>query len=180
MTAEHTGTERARSKTIERWSAYLEELHERIAHRFLRPAVRTRVYRYLAGLLGEVERKNSWQKAAIGEVRPRGVQHLLNDSRWDPDAVRDDLREYVLEHLGDENGVERPANRGDLGRSILGTTGDNCPRTGDKRVNTARVKPLLSILQAVRAMRVVLCDILPARRTPLPSPQFSRIDQESS
>src|SRR5688500_2108677 len=103
MTAEHTGTERARSKTIERWSAYLEELHERIAHRFLRPEVRTRVYRYLSGLLSEVGRKNSWQMAeAIGEVTPRGVQHLLNDARWDPDAVRDDLREYVVEHLGNE------------------------------------------------------------------------------
>jgi SRSO17 transposase len=39
---------------------------------------------------------------AIGEARPRGVQHLLNDAHWDPDAVRDDLREYVVEHLGDE------------------------------------------------------------------------------
>ena len=39
---------------------------------------------------------------AIGERRPRGVQHLLNDARWDPHAVRDDLREYVVEHLGDE------------------------------------------------------------------------------
>jgi SRSO17 transposase len=48
-------------------------------------------------------RKNSWQMAeAIGEVTPRGVQHFLNDARWDPDAVRDDLREYVVEHLGDE------------------------------------------------------------------------------
>src|SRR5688500_18286664 len=40
---------------------------------------------------------------AIGEVTPRGVQHLLNDARWDPHTVRDDLREYVVEHLGDEN-----------------------------------------------------------------------------
>jgi SRSO17 transposase len=40
---------------------------------------------------------------AIGEVTPRGVQHLLNDAHWDQDAVRDDLREYVVEHLGDEN-----------------------------------------------------------------------------
>ncbi|MCA1717471.1 MAG: IS701 family transposase [Actinobacteria bacterium] len=103
MTAEYTGTGRARSKTIEQWSAYLKELHERIAHRFLRPEVRTRAYRYLAGLLGDVGRKNSWQMAeAIGEARPRGVQHLLNDARWDPEAVRDDLREYVVEHLGDE------------------------------------------------------------------------------
>ncbi len=82
---------------------YLEELHSRIAHRFLRPEVSQRAYRYLTGLLADVRRKNSWQMAeAIGEARPRGVQHLLNDARWDPDAVRDDLREYVVEHLGDE------------------------------------------------------------------------------
>jgi SRSO17 transposase len=81
----------------------LEELHARIAHHFLRPEVRQRAYRYLTGLLADVRRKNSWQMAeAIGETRPRGVQHFLNDARWDPDAVRDDLREYVVEHLADE------------------------------------------------------------------------------
>ncbi len=37
----------------------------------------------------------------IGEDRPRGVQHLLNDACWDADAVREDLREYVVEYLGD-------------------------------------------------------------------------------
>ncbi len=103
MIAEHTGTERANSKITGRWSAYLEELHARIAHRFVRPEVRARAYRYLAGLLGEVGRKNSWQMAeAIGEARPRGVQHLLNDAHWDADLVREDLREYVASHLGDE------------------------------------------------------------------------------
>jgi hypothetical protein len=76
MSAQQRGAERANSKTIERWSAYLEELHARIAHRFLRPEVRARAYRYLSGLLGEVGRKNSWQMAeAIGEARSRGVQH---------------------------------------------------------------------------------------------------------
>jgi hypothetical protein len=98
MTAQHTGTERASSKPIEQCSAYLKKLHEYIAHRFLRPEVRARAYRYLSGLLGEVRRKNSWQ---MGEARPRGVQHLLNDAQWDADAVRDDLRGYVVEHLGD-------------------------------------------------------------------------------
>ena len=103
MIAQQTGTERASSHTIEHWSAYLEDLHARIAHRFLRPEVRARAYRYLTGLLADVRRNNGWQMAeAIGEARPRGVQHLLNDARWDPDAVRDDLREYVVEHLGDE------------------------------------------------------------------------------
>ena len=48
-------------------------------------------------------RKNSWQMAeAIGEAKPRGVQHLLNDALWDADLVRGALRDYVVEHLGDE------------------------------------------------------------------------------
>jgi SRSO17 transposase len=38
----------------------------------------------------------------MGEMGPQGAQHLLNAARWDADAVRDDVREYVIEHLGDE------------------------------------------------------------------------------
>jgi SRSO17 transposase len=96
MIAQLRGTERVNSKTTERWSAYLEDLHSRIAHRFSRPEVRARAYRYLTGLLADLRRKNSWQMAeATGEARPRGVQHLLNDARWNPDAVRDDLRESM-------------------------------------------------------------------------------------
>ena len=41
----------------------------------------------------------------IGEGRADGVQRLLNKARWDADAVRDDLRDYVLENLGDASGV---------------------------------------------------------------------------
>ena len=52
---------------------------------------------------GSVERKNGWQMAeAIGERDPQGVQRLLNAAKWDADEVRDDLREYVVEHLADE------------------------------------------------------------------------------
>ena len=55
------------------------------------------------GLLGRVERKNGWHLAeAIGEADPQGVQRLLNSAKWDATLVRDDLREYVVEHLGDE------------------------------------------------------------------------------
>jgi SRSO17 transposase len=97
--AEQAETRRASSKTIAQWTGYLEELHARIAHCFSRAEVRERAYRYLTGLLGEVRRKNSWQMTeAIGERRPRGVQHLLNDARWDPDAVRDDI-EFAIRGL---------------------------------------------------------------------------------
>lgn len=83
-------------------AAAWERLQERVAHRFGRVEVRMRVRRYLAGLLARVERKNGWQLAeAIGETGPHGVQRLLRTARWSADAVRDDLRAYVVEHLGD-------------------------------------------------------------------------------
>jgi SRSO17 transposase len=98
---------RAASSVVEQWSVYLDALHARIAHRFRRPEVKERVQRYLIGLLGEIRRKNGWQMAeAIGEAQPRSTQRILNGTHWDADAVRDDLREYVVEHLGDkESGV---------------------------------------------------------------------------
>jgi SRSO17 transposase len=91
---------------IERWRAGLDALHARIAQRFRRAEVRERAKRYLAGLLDRVERKNGWQLAEhLGEAGPQGVQRLLNAADWDVDAVRDDLRDYVVEQLGDPAGV---------------------------------------------------------------------------
>ena len=95
-----------RQATIEGWRVGLEALHARIGGRFRRSEVRERAGRYLAGLLERVERKNGWQLAEqLGERHPRGVQRLLDAAQWDADAVRDDLRAYVVEHLGDERGV---------------------------------------------------------------------------
>ena len=53
-----------------------------------------------------MERKNGWQLAeAAGDARPDGMQDFLARMRWDADAVRDDLRSYVVEHLGDPGAV---------------------------------------------------------------------------
>jgi SRSO17 transposase len=88
---------------IGRWSETLDDLVTRIAHRFRRVEVRERARRYLVGLLDRVERKNGWQLAeAIGDRGPQGAQRLLNAATWNADGVRDDLRDYVIEHLGDE------------------------------------------------------------------------------
>ena len=88
---------------IARCADAMAEAHARIAHRFARAEARERAGRYLAGLLDRVERKNGWQLAeAMGEAGPRGVQRLLSAAAWDADGVRDDLRAYVVEHLGDE------------------------------------------------------------------------------
>jgi SRSO17 transposase len=88
---------------IERCADAWQDLHARIGRRFARAAARERVGRYLVGLLEQVPRKNGWQLAeAIGESGPRGVQRLLSAATWDTDGVRDDLRNYVVAHLGDE------------------------------------------------------------------------------
>jgi SRSO17 transposase len=94
-------------ETVREWAAELEEMHGRIAHHFARSEPRKRALSYLKGLTGSVERKNGWQLAeATGERTPDGMQRLLNAANWDADAVRDDLRDYVAEHLaGDESGV---------------------------------------------------------------------------
>ena len=86
--------------------AGIRALHERIKGRFRRPEAHQRALAYLQGLLGPVKRKNGWQLAEYaGDDTPDGMQRLLATYPWDEDGVRDDLREYVVEHLGDEQAV---------------------------------------------------------------------------
>ncbi|MCM8735764.1 IS701 family transposase [Azospirillum sp. A1-3] len=88
------------------WASDLEALATRIGPRFCRPEARERARRYLAGLLAPLERKNGWHLAeAAGDASPDSVQDFLARMRWDADAVRDDLRAYVVEHLGDPDAV---------------------------------------------------------------------------
>ncbi|MFE0922986.1 IS701 family transposase [Streptomyces nigra] len=78
----------------------------RIAGRFGRVEPRATARAYLLGLLSSVERKNCWQLAEqAGHARPGPMQRLLRYARWDAEAVRDDLRAYVVEHLGADGGV---------------------------------------------------------------------------
>lgn len=77
-----------------------------VAGRFAQVESRRRARLYLLGLLSGAERKNSWTIAEqAGDLSPDGMQRLLNFYRWDADAVRDDLRGYVLNQLGDPAGV---------------------------------------------------------------------------
>lgn len=93
-------------KQIKDWTAELETLWEKVAPRFGRVEVRHRAGGFLRGLLSAAERKNGWQLAEqAGDTTPDGMQRLLNHARWDPDEVRDDLGDYVVEHLGDQGGV---------------------------------------------------------------------------
>jgi SRSO17 transposase len=123
---------------ITAWRGELAALHTRIGRHFPRPEVRERAGRFLAGRLDPVERRNGWQLAeAVGEHNPDGVQRLLRTARWDADAVRDDLRATVVEHLGDQQAVlvidetgflKRGTKSVGVARQYSGTAGriENC------------------------------------------------------
>src|ERR671933_501880 len=88
------------------WTRALEEVAGRIAPRFGRAEPRRRALAYLQGLLSSLERKNGWHLAqAAGDRTPEGVQEFLSRVHWDAEAVRDDLRAYVVEHLGEPQAV---------------------------------------------------------------------------
>src|SRR3990170_5028960 len=106
LTKEGVMSQTVDRKTVRSWTEELDAVGERIALHFARAELRGRVRSYLHGLLSGIERKNGWQLAEVaGDVTPYGLQHLLGRANWDADLVRDDLRGYVIEHLGDEEAV---------------------------------------------------------------------------
>ncbi|MCC3328418.1 IS701 family transposase [Nocardia abscessus] len=87
-------------------AAELDSLHARIGFRFTRSEPRGRAREYVTGLVAGLERKNGWTLAEqAGEVSPDGMQRLLRWADWDIDGVRDDVRSYVAERLGDRDAV---------------------------------------------------------------------------
>lgn len=103
---QRAGESKAAVEEAERWAQGLEAVAERIRGRFPRSEPRERATAYLRGLISPVERKNGWQLAEeAGDQTPYGVQHLLGRAGWSADEVRDDLRSYVIEHLGDTEAV---------------------------------------------------------------------------
>ena len=85
-----------------RWQELLEELLGRVAGRFARADLRWRARAFVRGLLADLPRKNCWTIAEhAGDPNPDGMQHLLARAVWDEDKVRDDVRDYVVEHLGE-------------------------------------------------------------------------------
>src|SRR5512132_1774582 len=112
--------EAADIQEVQAWAAGLDALHARIAGRFTRAEPRRRALAYLKGLLGNVT-----------------MQRLLATADWDPDLVRDDLRAYVVAHLGeasavlvvDETGfLKKGTTSVGVQRQYSGTAGkvDNC------------------------------------------------------
>jgi SRSO17 transposase len=91
----------------------------RIAGRFGRIEPRLRARSFLLGLLSDVDTRSCWQLAEqAGDGSPHGMQRLLGAAVWDADAVRDDLRGYVADELGEADGVLILDDTGDLKKGV--------------------------------------------------------------
>ncbi|ARF81950.1 IS701 family transposase [Kitasatospora aureofaciens] len=87
----------------------------RVAGRFARVEPRRRARAFVLGLLADLPRKNCWTIAEhAGDASPAGMQHLLSRASWDADHVRDDIRDFVVDHLADEGAVLVVDETGDL------------------------------------------------------------------
>src|SRR5690349_11136019 len=117
----------------------------RIAGRFARVEPRRRARAFVLGLLSGLRRRNCWTIAELaGDSTPDGMQHLLAGARWDAGAVRDDLRGYVIEHLGSTGAVLVVDETGDVkkGRASAGVQRQYSGTAG--RVENCQVAVFLS------------------------------------
>ena len=118
------------SVDVEGWQAELDAVMARIGPRFARSEPRWRVAAFVRGLLAGLPRTNCWSIAEhAGEVDPHGMQRLLAEAVWDTDAVRDDLRDYVVQNL-------RPRRPGLGAVLVVDETGD--VKKGTKTVGVQR------------------------------------------
>jgi len=90
------------------WASELDAVHGRFVHRFSRSEPRES-----ALLIAPLERKNGWTLAEeAGHAGPDRIQRMLNRIKWDAEEVLDDVRRYVVDHLGD---TRRTRTRGQGG-----------------------------------------------------------------
>src|SRR5437899_6207138 len=93
-------------ETLALWAASLREIKQRIRPLFTQERVATNAGLFLEGLLGDEQRKTGWMRAeAAGDPGPWRQQAILGRGDWDADALRDIVRDYVIEHLADDDAV---------------------------------------------------------------------------
>src|SRR5215813_1719448 len=93
-------------ETLALWAASLREVKKRIRPLFGQERVARNAGLFLEGLLGNEQRKTGWMRAeAAGDPGPWRQQAILGRRDWDADALRDIVRDYVIEHLADDDAV---------------------------------------------------------------------------
>jgi SRSO17 transposase len=93
-------------ETLELWASSLRYAKARMRPLFTQDRVAASAGLFLDGLLGAERRKTGWMRAeAAGDPGPWRQQAILGRGRWDADALRDIVRDYVVEHLAADDAV---------------------------------------------------------------------------
>ena len=91
---------------LELWSTTLRQTKRRIRPLFAAPSVAASANAFLDGLLGDERRKTGWMRAeAAGDPGPWRQQAILGRTHWDAEALRDVVRDHVVETLGSPDAV---------------------------------------------------------------------------
>src|ERR687894_1156054 len=124
--------------TLELWASSLRDVKERIRPLFRQERMAQSAGLFLDALLGPERRKTGWMRAeAAGDPGPWRQQALLGRAQWDADALRDVVRDYVIETLAapdavlvvDETGFLKQGKAScGVGRQYTGSAGKitNC------------------------------------------------------
>lgn len=92
--------------TLDLWASGLRSAKERIAPLFMQKRVATSACASLDVLIDNEPRKTRWMRTeAAGYPGLWRQEALLGRGHWDADALRDVVREHVVEHLGTEEGL---------------------------------------------------------------------------
>ena len=88
-------------ETVREWTLWLTEVARWLMPHLARREARRHAWASSRGWLSPVERTNGWQLAEVnGAATPYGLQHVVGRARWDAEAVRNDLRAYLVEPMG--------------------------------------------------------------------------------
>jgi SRSO17 transposase len=92
--------------TLEIMASALRDVKGRMRQLFAQERTATNAGLFLDGLLSNEPRKTGWMRAeVVGDAGPWRQQELLGRDRWEADALRDLVREYVVEQLRDDDAV---------------------------------------------------------------------------
>src|SRR3954452_23386769 len=92
--------------TLELWASSLRDVNAGMRPLFRQQRVAASASLFLDGVLGAEPRKTGWMQAeAAGDPGPWRQQAILGRGHWDADALRDIVREYVVETLAEPDAV---------------------------------------------------------------------------
>lgn len=92
--------------TLELWASSLRDVKSRMRGLFTQERVAVSANLFLDGLLSDERRKTGWMRAeAAGDPGPWRQQAILGRGRWEADALRDIVRDYVVESLATDDAV---------------------------------------------------------------------------